>query len=172
MFVYKICDILCLVVRMKLFLSILLIIILAGCQSIEKKADKIGKKEIKEISKFLQQPESELKIEMGEPDEIKYDEKGSKFYIYKKIKYGITCEKKFEIDIGNINLNDNNSTYKYIKPDKIVDIYLPSNPLVVRVMIHIWSPINGIIYGMESAKLGETELKRLDKIHLKAMRKY
>ena len=29
-----------------------------------------------------------------------------------------------------------------------------------------------LLYGMESAKLGETELKRLDKIHLKAMRKY
>ena len=35
---------------------------------------------------------------MGEPDEITYDEKGSKFFIYKKKKYTITCEKKFEID--------------------------------------------------------------------------
>ena len=83
---------------MKLFFSILLVFLLSGCQAIEKKTDKIGKKEIKEISKFLQQPESELKIEMGEPDEVRNDEKGSKFYIYKKKKYGITCEKKFEID--------------------------------------------------------------------------
>ena len=83
---------------MKLFFSILLVFLLSGCQAIEKKTDKIGKKEIKEISKFLQQPESELKIEMGEPDEIKHDVKGSKFYIYKKKKYGITCEKSFEID--------------------------------------------------------------------------
>ena len=83
---------------MKLLFSILLVFLLFGCQSIEDKADKIGKEEIKEISKFLQQPESELKIEMGEPDEIRRDEKGSKFYIYKKKKYGITCEKKFEID--------------------------------------------------------------------------
>ncbi len=28
-----------------------------------------------------------------------------------------------------------------------------------------------LLYGMESAQLGETELKRLDQIHLKAMRK-
>ena len=83
---------------MKLFFSILLVFLLFGCQAIEKKTDTIGKKEIKEISKFLQQPESELKIEMGEPDEVRNDEKGSKFYIYKKKKYGITCEKKFEID--------------------------------------------------------------------------
>ena len=83
---------------MKLFITILLACFLFGCQTIENKADKIGKKEIEEMSKFLQQPESELKIAMGEPDEITYDAKGSKFFIYKKKKYGITCEKKFEID--------------------------------------------------------------------------
>ena len=83
---------------MKLFFSILLVFLLFGCQTIENKANKIGKKEIKEITKFLQQPESELKIEMGEPDEIVHDDKGAKFYVYKKKKYGITCEKKFEID--------------------------------------------------------------------------
>ena len=87
---------------MKLFIGTLLVCLLFGCQTIENKAEKIGKKEIKEISKFLQQPESELKIEMGEPDEIASDEKGSKFYIYKKKKYGITCEKKFEIDENNM----------------------------------------------------------------------
>ena len=83
---------------MKLFLSILLLILLSGCQTIENKSQEIAKKEVKEISKFIQQPESELKIVMGEPDEIKYDDKGSKFFIYKKKKYGITCERKFEID--------------------------------------------------------------------------
>ena len=83
---------------MKLFFCLLLAFFIFGCQTIENKADKIGKKEIKEISKFLQQPESELKIEMGEPDEIVHDDKGSKFFVYKKKKYGIICEKKFEID--------------------------------------------------------------------------
>jgi len=83
---------------MKLFLSVLLVILLSGCQTIENKSQEIGKKEVKEISKFIQQPESELKIVMGEPDEIKYDDKGSKFFVYKKKKYGITCERKFEID--------------------------------------------------------------------------
>ncbi len=87
---------------MNFFFIVLLVFMIAGCQTIENKADKIGKREIKEISKFLQQPESELKIEMGEPDKITNDEKGSKFYIYKKKKYGITCEKKFEIDENNM----------------------------------------------------------------------
>jgi len=83
---------------MKLFFGILLVFLLTSCQTIENKSEKIGKKEIKEISQFLQQPESELKIEMGEPDEILHNDKGFKFFVYKKKKYGITCERKFEID--------------------------------------------------------------------------
>ena len=102
MYVFKIYDILYWVVSMKFFFIVSLIFLITGCKTIEKKTDEIGKREIKELSKFLQQPESELKIEMGQPDEIIYDEKGSKFYIYKKKKYGITCEKKFEIDENNM----------------------------------------------------------------------
>ena len=81
-----------------IFFIVVFLSVISACQTIEKKADKIGKKEIKEISKFLQQPESELRVEMGEPDEIVHDDKGSKFFVYKKKKYGIICEKKFEID--------------------------------------------------------------------------
>ena len=40
--------------------------IFSGCQTIENKSQKENEK----LSKFLQQPESELKIVMGEPDEI------------------------------------------------------------------------------------------------------
>ena len=83
---------------MKLFITTLLVCLLFGCKTIENKAEKIGKKEIKEITKFLQQPESELKIVMGEPDKIIYDDKGSAFFIYTKKKYNITCERKFEIN--------------------------------------------------------------------------
>ena len=102
MYVYKIHDILYWVVSMKLLFSILLVLLITGCQTIENKTDEIGKREMQEVSKFLQQPESELKLEMGQPDEIMRGEKGSKFYIYKKKKYGITCEKKFEIDESNM----------------------------------------------------------------------
>ena len=83
---------------MKLFFAILLsFFLVSGCQTIENKSQKAIKKENEKLSKFIQQPESELKIVMGEPDEVKYDDKGSKFFIYKKKKYGITCERKFEI---------------------------------------------------------------------------
>jgi|TARA_B110000438_G_scaffold225651_1_gene219744 hypothetical protein len=83
---------------MKKFYIILLIFLLSSCQAIESKSQKIIKKENEKLSKFIQQPESELKIVMGEPDKIIYDNKGSKFFIYKKKKYNITCERSFEID--------------------------------------------------------------------------
>ena len=72
--------------------------LLSSCQTVDNKSQKAIKKENEKLSKFLQQPETELKIVMGEPDVITYDNKGSKFFIYTKKKYNITCERKFEID--------------------------------------------------------------------------
>ena len=83
---------------MKFFYTLTLIFLLSGCQTIENKSQKVIKKENEKLGKFLQQPESELKIVMGEPDKIIYDEKGMKFFIYTKKKYSITCERKFQID--------------------------------------------------------------------------
>ena len=76
-------------------------IFLWGCQTIENKSQNAIKQENEKLSKFLQQPESELKIEMGEPNEITYNDKGSKFLIYIKKKYNISCERKFEINKNN-----------------------------------------------------------------------
>ena len=72
--------------------------LLSSCQTVDNKSQKAIKKENEKLSKFLQQPETELKIVMGEPDVITYDNKGSKFFTYTKKKYNITCERKFEID--------------------------------------------------------------------------
>ena len=72
--------------------------LLSSCQTVENKSQQAVKKENEKLSKFLQQPESELKIVMGEPDAITYDNNGSKFFIYTKKKYNITCERQFEID--------------------------------------------------------------------------
>ena len=86
---------------MKTIYTIFLIIflfVINGCQTIEKKSQSVIKKENEKLSKFLQQPESELKIVMGEPDNIIKDDKGSTFLVYTKKKYNITCERKFEID--------------------------------------------------------------------------
>ena len=72
--------------------------LLSSCQTIENKSQSAIKKENEKLSKFLQQPETELKIVMGEPNNIVYDDKGAKFFVYIEKKYNITCERKFEID--------------------------------------------------------------------------
>ena len=80
------------------YFVVILLFIFSGCQTIDNKSESAIKKENEKLSKFLQQPETELKIVMGEPNEITYDNKGFKFFIYTKKKYNITCERKFEID--------------------------------------------------------------------------
>ena len=80
------------------FLAVFLFIAISGCQTIENKSQAAIKKENEKLSKFLQQPESELKIVMGEPDNIIENDQGTTFLIYTKKKYNITCERKFEID--------------------------------------------------------------------------
>ena len=79
-------------------LLVCLLFLLSSCQTVENKSQQAIKKENKKLSKLLQQPESELKIVMGEPDEITYDDKGSKLFIYISKNYNIICKREFEIN--------------------------------------------------------------------------
>ena len=81
-----------------IYFAVAFLFIFSGCQTIENKSQSTIKKENEKLSKFLQQPEAELKIVMGEPDSIIKDDKGSTFLVYTNKKYNITCERKFEID--------------------------------------------------------------------------
>ena len=87
---------------MKILYVILLVLVLGSCQTIEKKSQEAIKKENEKLSKYLQKRETDLKIEMGIPDEIIYNDMGVKFLIYKKKKFNITCERKFEVDKSQI----------------------------------------------------------------------
>ena len=80
------------------FFIVVFLFVISACQTIENKSQSAIKKENEKLSKFIQQPESELKIVMGEPDNIIKNDKGTTFLIYTKKKYSITCERKFEID--------------------------------------------------------------------------
>ena len=80
------------------FFFIVQFLLLSSCQTVQKKSQQAIKKENEKLSKFLHQPESELKIVMGLPDQITYDEKGSKILAYISKKYSVTCERRFEID--------------------------------------------------------------------------
>ena len=86
----------------QIFLLITFVFLFTGCETIKKKSDEIVKKENKKLSQFIGQPISELKIVMGNPDSEDKSETGSKLLIYNTKKYGIKCERKFEINEVNM----------------------------------------------------------------------
>ena len=87
----------------KKYLFLILIIILCSCQTVSKKIDENVQKEERELSKLLNSPEDELKIEMGNPDRIIFKEGNrNRFYVYKSEKFKIKCERIFEIDQNDL----------------------------------------------------------------------
>jgi len=77
------------------------LILLTACQSVSKKIDEKTLEEEKELSKWLNKPESELKIVYGQPDKIEFLETRNRYYIYSSKKYNITCVRKFEVNPNN-----------------------------------------------------------------------
>ena len=77
-------------------------LIVAGCQSVSQKIDEKTIKEERELSKWLNKPESELKIFYGQPDKIEFLSTRNRNYVYKSQKFKIKCERKFEINPNNI----------------------------------------------------------------------
>ena len=53
-------------------------------------------------NKWLNKPESELKIVYGQPDKIEFLETRNRYYIYSSKKYNITCVRKFEVNPNNM----------------------------------------------------------------------
>ena len=76
--------------------------LLNSCQSVSKKIDEKTTQEEKQLSKWLNKPESELKIVYGQPDKIEFLETRNRNYIYVSEKFKIKCERKFEINSNNI----------------------------------------------------------------------
>ena len=89
-------------VKKKIIFFILSIFLLfSGCQTFSEKIDKKTSQEEKELSKWLDKSESELKIVYGQPDKVEFLKTKSKNYIYIKKKFNIKCERKFEINSSN-----------------------------------------------------------------------
>ena len=80
----------------------LLLILLAGCQSVSKKIDDTTAKEEKELSNWLNKSEQSLKNFYGQPDKVEFLKTRNRNYIYITKKYKIKCERKFEINPRNI----------------------------------------------------------------------
>ena len=82
---------------MKKIVLFVMFLIISNCSTVKNKTDEIVKKENEKLSQFIGQPVSELKIVMGMPDNEEKSNTASKILVYKTKKYGIPCERKFEI---------------------------------------------------------------------------
>jgi hypothetical protein len=85
-------------------LSFLIITFIAlnACQSVTTKIDKTTELEKKELSQWLNKPESDLKIFFGQPDKVEFLKTKNRNYVYITEKYKIKCERKFEVDPTNM----------------------------------------------------------------------
>ena len=89
--------------KIKFFLiSFFIIVILSGCKTIKEKTDAIVEKENKKLSKFIGKSSNILQTDLGKPDEDFRNEKGNIVFVYNTKKYGIPCERRFEINPDNI----------------------------------------------------------------------
>jgi len=89
----------------KFFLNILytlFLILLLSCQSVSEKIENTQNQEQKELSKWLDKPESELKNFYGQPDRIEFLDSRNRNYVYVTEKYRIKCIRKFEVNPKNM----------------------------------------------------------------------
>ena len=85
-----------------IFTSFIVIIILSGCQTIKQKTDAIVEKENQKLSKYIGKSSSVLQIDLGKPDEDFKNDKGNLVFVYNTKKYGIPCERRFEVDSNSV----------------------------------------------------------------------
>ena len=81
---------------------IFLLIFLTSCQTIKQKTNTIIEKENLELSKYIGKTVSNLQMDLGKPDEDFKNEKGNLELVYNTKKYGILCERRFEVDTNSI----------------------------------------------------------------------
>ena len=89
----------------KFFLNILytlFLVLLLGCQSVSEKIENIQDQEQKELSKWLDKAESDLKNFYGQPDRIEFLDSRNRNYVYVTEKYRIKCIRKFEVNPKNM----------------------------------------------------------------------
>ena len=90
---------------MKYIISIKLIFLLfflTSCQTIKNKTDAIVEKENAKLSEYIGKTSSNLQMELGKPDEDFKNDKGNLELVYNTKKYGILCERRFEVDSNSI----------------------------------------------------------------------
>ena len=71
---------------------------LTSCQTIKKKSDEVAERENEKFGLFVGKDANEMRMELGSPKEDYIAENGNEILVYKTKKYGIPCERKFEVN--------------------------------------------------------------------------
>ncbi|MDC6479957.1 hypothetical protein PQY92_03670 [Candidatus Pelagibacter sp.] len=85
-----------------ILISLFFLILVAGCQTIKDKTDAIVEKENAKLSEYIGKTSSNLQMDLGKPDEDFKNDKGNLELVYNTKKYGILCERRFEVDSNSI----------------------------------------------------------------------
>ena len=85
-----------------ILISLFFLTLVAGCQTIKDKTDAIVEKENAKLSEYIGKNSTNLQMDLGKPDEDFKNEKGNLELVYNTKKYGILCERRFEIDSKSI----------------------------------------------------------------------
>jgi len=85
-----------------ILISLFLLTLIAGCQTIKNKTDAIVEKENAKLSEYIGKTSSNLQMELGKPDEDFKNDKGNLELVYNTKKYGILCERRFEVDSNSM----------------------------------------------------------------------
>ena len=89
--------------KFKNFFYLLLILVLfSGCQTIKKKSDEVAERENEKFGLFVGKDVNEMRMELGSPKEDYISENGNEILVYKTKKYGIPCERKFEVNSSGV----------------------------------------------------------------------
>ena len=84
------------------FTFLLILILFSGCQTIKKKSDEVAERENEKFGLFVGKDVNEMRMELGSPKEDFIGENGNEILVYKTKKYGIPCERKFEVNSNGI----------------------------------------------------------------------
>ena len=89
--------------KLKIYIYTLAVLIsLTACQTVTNKIDQTTELEKKELSKWLNKSEEDLKSFYGQPDKVEFLKTRNRNYVYFTKKYKIKCERKFEVNPKNI----------------------------------------------------------------------
>ena len=85
-----------------IFIILLILILFSGCQTIKNKSDEVAERENEKFRLFVGKDVNEMRMELGSPKEDFIGENGNEILVYKTKKYGIPCERKFEVNSNGI----------------------------------------------------------------------